>query len=496
MPRAGPKHHPAVVVTLDHPDEIFLPGSIVSGTVAVASGTRHVQICLFGRSKVLIIQSHGEGKDYWRGRTTLFKHVAFLDGPPVSRASDGKDVWRFNVQIPTHTVPAPIVHGRNDPWKVHDKFLDNAEMDVSSHPLPGVFYFVGEARGQKGECYIEYVLEARVHPTRDDDIIGGLDGDGGKKRPKKKGKFGHPPTTVVPLVVRMRSTDTPIDYAALMAETNEGTRIRTLRLLPQYATEKIGLKQSIRSVLQPSKVPTYSFDVRVAAPSTVQLDNPSHIPFRLSVIPRAADGSIFDGSAGTTLPDVKITAFKLSLKMSVLMRARGLRLLNWDVLCIKHQDFVLAPELPVHMVGYVIPREGDDVSLDETNGAAGENNLDLGRLFDLRISRTHSTWEPPNSLTPSATRTDFNPRRPLWPSFKSYNIHVWYQWKYKMTVLCAGETQTVEGKAPVTLIGQSESQEQDITVDRQGVRKKWREMMQGAEGVGEVAAAVGGSLGD
>ncbi|KAF3928527.1 hypothetical protein ABW21_db0204126 [Orbilia brochopaga] len=490
MPRAGPKHNSAVVVTLDHPDTIFLPGSNVSGTITVASGTRHIQVCLFGRSKVLIIQNHGEGKDYWRGRTTLFKQATFLDGSPVSHA-DGKDVWKFDVHIPTHTVPVPIVNGRNDPWKVHDKFLDNAEMDVSTHPLPGVFYFVGEARGQKGECYIEYVLEVSTHSTREDDeLANDIDSDGGKKSPKKKkGKQSPPPKTIIPLVVRVRSTDTPIDYASYIAETNEGTRIRTLRLLPQYATEQLSLKQSIRSVLQPSSVPSYFFDARIAAPSTVQLDNPSPIPFRLSVIPRATDGSIFDGSsAGTTLPDVKITAFSLSLKMTVLTRARRVRLLNWDALCVKYHEFMLVPQLPVHMVGYVIPREGDDVSLDETNGAAGEQNLDLGRLFNVNISRTHSTWQAPNSLARSTTCTDFSPRRPLWPSFKSYNIHVWYQWKYKMTVLCAGETQAVEGKAPVTLIGQSESQEQDITVDRQGVRRKWRETMEGTEGLGEVAA--------
>ncbi|KAJ6256314.1 hypothetical protein Dda_8812 [Drechslerella dactyloides] len=492
MPRAGPKTHPAVAVTLDEPDAIFLPGSTVSGTITVSHGYHKLQVRLFGRSKVLIIQSHGEGKDYYRGRASLFDTTSFLDGPPVSQA-DGTDVWRFAVQIPTHAVSAPMSPGKNDSWKVHEKFLDNIETDVSSHALPGIFYHCGNnhARGQRGECYIEYVLEVSLCEEAVD-----------LSPKKKKGKQVAPPTTVVPLVVRARSTETPIEYAAHIAETHESTRIRTLRLLPQFATENISLKRSIRSVLQPSSVPTYLFDVRVAAPSTVQLDNPSHIPFRLSVVPRTSSGnnsvgSIFDGGNASTLPDVKITAFSLALKMTVMMRARWLKLFSWDkdALCTQSHDYMVAPELPVHMVGYVIPREGESISMDETNGAAGEQNLDLGRLLDLRVSRTHSTYHPP-SLASTPTRTDFKTHRPLWPSFKSYNIYLLYQWKYKMTVLCAGGTQAVEGKSPVTLIAQSESQEQDITVDKQGVRKRWREKTHGAEGIGEIAAIVGESVGE
>lgn len=118
-----------------------------------------------------------------------------------------------------------------------------------------------------------------------------------------------------------------------------------------------------------------------------------------------------------------------------------------------------------------------------------EQYLDLGQLLNLRLSRTHSTRL-------EGERNDFKTKRPLWPSFKTYNIHLYYEWKYKITITCAGETQVIEGKQRVELIGQSEEQEQDINVDKQGVRKKWKELMEGAEGVGEVLGIVGGAVAD
>ncbi|EWC46108.1 hypothetical protein DRE_04682 [Drechslerella stenobrocha 248] len=492
MPRAGPKSDTAVVVELDRPDGVFRPGDTVSGRVTVASpsptngSTNNIHITIFGRSKVLMVRSRGQSRDYYRGRAVLFEHRFYLDGPPVSRA-DGTETWQFSTQLPTHTVPVPKSRWSHDTWKKNDKFLDNVNMDVRTHPLPGVFYYRTEFGGDKSECYVEYVLKASLHTRRVEDD--GTDSDT-KKKPKKN-ESGSP-KTVVPLAVRARSTDQPILYDAHMQDLREDTRIRTLRLLPTFATEtQLGFMHNIRSVLKPSSVPAYFFDTRISYPATVQLDNPNCFPFRLSVIPKASgsgssSGSIFDGGSAASLPDVKLMTFSLSLRVTVLMRARTL--LKWDTSTEKHHDFVIVPALPPHLVGYVIPREGEPI-YDHANGAAGEQSLDVGRLLDLRVSRTHSTWQSATSNEP--TRTDFKAKRPLWASFKSYNIHVWYEWKYKMSIMCVGERETIEGRQRVQLIGQSEEQVQNVAVDNQGVRKGWGELMDGVVGLGQALAGIG-----
>ncbi|KAF3936359.1 hypothetical protein ABW20_dc0108702 [Dactylellina cionopaga] len=244
MPRARFRHAAGIDVELEHSDPIFLPGDTINGNILVnaasslSGDTNRVHIKVFGRCKVLIIQNHPEGKDYWRGRAILFETSFFIDGPPVTQ-SDGREAWGFSVQIPTHTVPGE--YKSNHPWKKASKYLDNAEMDISTHPLPGIFYYLGEGGGQRGESYVEYVLEASLRPPED------IEDDNEKQ--KKKKKSPPIPTTVVPLVVRTRSTDHPIQYSEWMQEVNEEVRIRTLKLLPEYANEQLGFKHNLKSDL-------------------------------------------------------------------------------------------------------------------------------------------------------------------------------------------------------------------------------------------------------
>ncbi|KAK6342513.1 hypothetical protein TWF718_007916 [Orbilia javanica] len=491
MPRAGFKLAPGINVDLERPDGIFLPGDIINANVVVNSitglsgGQNNVHINFYGRSKVLIIRNTGEGKDYYRGRAILFQQKFFLEGPPVSEGN-GLEKWGLSVQIPTHTVPGEYKY--NDTWKKSksSKYLDNVEMDISQHPLPGVFYYCGESGGTKGECYVEYVMEVSLRPTREIQ----------DPNDKKKKKEPDVPTTIVPLVVRTRSSEHPIRYSEYLQGTSEEVRIKTLKLLPQFATENLGFKQNLKSVFQPSKIPNYFFDLKVTCPSTIQLDNPSHFPFRISIIPKHNSSerrssnadSIFKNGDSSKLPDVQITAFSLCLKMWSLMRARAV--LKWDSTTEKHHDFAISPDLPPHMVGYVVPREGGTGILgyrhpDESNDLMGrEEYLDLGQLLNLRLSRTHSTRL-------EGERNEFKVKRPLWSSFKTYNIQCYYEWKYKITLTCAGETHVVEGKQRVELIGQSEEQEQNIALDKQGIKKKWGELMEGAEGAAALLGLVG-----
>ncbi|KAK6331479.1 hypothetical protein TWF730_004561 [Orbilia blumenaviensis] len=487
MPRAGFKHAPGIDVELERSDSIFLPGDVVNAKVIVnstqdlAGGQNNVHVSFYGRSKVLITQTSGEGEDRYRGRAVFFQLDFYLEGPPVPEVG-GRESWGLSVQIPTHTVPGEYKY--SDKWKKASKYLDNTEMDITQHPLPGVFYYSGWCGSTRGECYVEYVLEVSLHPTREV-----------QERTWKKGT--GLPKTIIPLVVRTRSSEHPINYSEHIQEASEEVRIKTLKLLPQFTAEELSFRQQLKSILQPSKIPNYFFDLKVTCPSILQLDNPSHFPFRLSIIPKPqstkkganGSGSIFSTGDTSALPDIKISAFSLSLKMWALMRARGMS--KWDSKTENHHDFAISPDLPPHIVGYVIPREGAAGipgyrHPDESNSLiGGEQHLDLGQLLNLHISRTHSTRL-------EGDRNEFKAKRPLWPSFKTYNIQCYYEWKYKITIMCAGETQLVEGKQRVELIAQSEEQEQNIEVDNQGIRKKWKELMEGAEGVAEIIGVVGG----
>ncbi|RVD85157.1 uncharacterized protein DFL_003488 [Arthrobotrys flagrans] len=489
MPRAGFKLAPGIDVELERPDSIFLPGDIVNGNVVInsitglAGGQNNVHINFYGRSKVLIVRSNGQTKDYYRGRAILFQQKFFLEGPPVSEAS-GRESWGLSVQIPTHTVPGEYKY--NDTWKKASKYLNNTEMDITQHPLPGVFYYCGEFGGTKGECYVEYVMEVSLRSKRE------VQDPSDKKRKKDP----DVPTTIFPLVVRTRSSEHPINYSHYLQGVPEEVRIKTLKLLPQFATEQLGFKQNLKSVFRPSKIPNYFFDLKITCPSTIQLDNPSHFPFRLSIIPKSgssgkgssSSGSILNYGDTSNLPDVKISAFSLCLKMWSMMRARGV--LKRDSVTERNHDFAISPDLPPHMVGYVIPREGGTgVSgyrhPDESNDLmSGEQYLDLGQILNLQVSRTHSTRL-------KGERNDFKTKRPLWPSFKTYNIHCCYEWKYKITIICAGETQVVKGKQKVELIGPSEEQEQNLSLDKQGIKKNYGELMAGAEGAVVILGLVG-----
>ncbi|KAF3917533.1 hypothetical protein AA313_de0200682 [Arthrobotrys entomopaga] len=494
MPRTPASTSPLVTVTLSRKSPIYLPGDTVSGTITVPpshyQSENNVHIKLHARCKVLIIQNHGEGKDYWRGRVVLFNIQQYLTDPPtlVSTSEGTKQSYSFSLSIPTHTVPG--TYKNNDPWKKASKYLDNAEMDISTHPLPGVFSYDGYSRGNRGTCFIEYVLEASLRPDRNPVEEVDRRRAGPSRLGKKKDKTAGVPTTVIPLVVRVKSTDTPIVYEynkgdgeGYINEIKSEVRIRTMRLLPQYATEQqLGLKMNLKSFFQPSKLPSYLFDVKIVAPQTVQLDHPSYFPFRISVIPRVDGasgkiaGNIYNGSNAGALPDVKIMGFQLILGMHPMMRARrGVR--DWNSKSEKYHEYVVNGELPGGMVGYVVPREdmgkeGVYRHPDESNTLGStEQYLDLGYLLNLHLSRTHATRLENETV-------EFKEKRPLWPSFKSYNIHLWYEWKYKITLSCSGEGQVVDGRKRVELIAASEEQQRADDGSEAG---KWKEMMEGTE---------------
>ncbi|KAK6527788.1 hypothetical protein TWF694_004768 [Orbilia ellipsospora] len=513
MPRTPATTSPLVTVTLSRKNPIYLPGDTVSGTVFVPpsnyqSGENNVHIKLHARCKVLIIQNHGEGKDYWRGRVVLFNISQYLtDSPTLVATSNGtRQSYPFSLTIPTHTVPG--YYKNNDPWKKASKYLDNAEMDISTHPLPGVFYYHGYSRGNRGQCFVEYILEASLRPDRNpveevEKRRGGPSRPGGKKRDDT----GGVPTTVVPLVVRVKSTDTPIvyDFSGKSGEGEEGgyvnvlrdeVRVRTMRLLPQYATEQqLGIKMNLKSFFQPSKLPSYLFDLKVVAPQTVQLDHPQPFPFRISVVPKVEgagsknSGNVYDGSNAAGLPDVKVLGFVLVLGMHPMMRARR-GVMNWDSKSEKYHELVVNGELPAGMVGYVVPREEGGKGVyrhpDESNTLGlTEQYLDLGQLLNLNLTRTHSTRL-------EGQKAEYKERRQLWPSFKSYNIHLWYEWKYKITLGVSGETQVVEGKKRVEVIGASEQQQRR----EDGGEGKWKDLMQGVEGHDGGGGSGSGSAGE
>lgn len=201
--------------------------------------------------------------------------------------------------------------------------------------------------GTVGTSFVEYVLEAGVRENRD--------------RPSSPSRKEKKNMTVIPLVVRTRSTERPILYEDYLQSESHEVRVKTLRLLAEHATSPSSLRNGFKSVFRPSKVPNYLFDIKVTCPSTLQLDNPNRLPFKVAVVPKvkSADGkqtsTIFDGSDASHLPDVKITAFELCLRGQNQMRARSI--LKWDTKYERGHDYAVSPDLPPGMVGYVIPRE-------------------------------------------------------------------------------------------------------------------------------------------
>ena len=129
--------------------------------------------------------------------------------------------------------------------------------DVSKYLLPSIMYsFYESYMSMTLEAYVEYMIVA-THVKI---------------------------TATVLLYIRRPSTEQPITTYNLGARIAY-QEVKTQKLLPEFADSPLTMGQKLKKTLRPSKVPRYTFRVRVIFPTILQLEHPEPLPLKVYILP-------------------------------------------------------------------------------------------------------------------------------------------------------------------------------------------------------------------
>lgn len=356
-----------------------------------------------------------------------------------------------------------------------------------------MFYFEAKrwSTAPSWEAFVEYVLQAELTCPGASDA-----------------------RATFPLLVRAQSTPKPVDYSQQSFNIDSFHQTtRSERLLAKNQDKQISLLERSRRLLTPSKVPSYSYAIKVATPPVIQLDHPAPVPFKVHVAPLMQQNKVICPDDDVRrLPPIELIS--VDSKLVSLTRVRG----PGDHIRQEETTYRISTDQPIAMANYNIPvvvrgnlRDKDDV--DKSAGepdaqvpfedspyldpgalqAAAEDAvvpwglieyrsfqphedgryflgspLDLGDSLDLRLSETESS-------TLGGRPTKFEKR--LWPSFATYNIVKAYELVWKIKIACLGETHTTEGRANVDILPPSEDQVTARQKSGADITKDYQEFM-------------------
>ncbi|KAH6646042.1 hypothetical protein BKA67DRAFT_583041 [Truncatella angustata] len=504
MPRHGIKNSNAASIEITDFQSTYLPGSVVLGHVVTKlsfaevskADQTSVNLKLFGRAKTKIVDKSGQVTVIYRGRAGFAEEQECIFRGPVTAGAR----IPFAITVPQAAQPGFEKRGdswdrdRSDNWgimpgsqssqAIRRYYLCNTQDDVTKQTLPGVFYFRDKSQwsGNIYEAFIEYVLEATMTCPGTKDVV-----------------------ATFPLLIRTPSTQKPLaeaDHEFIVRDSFK--TIRSERLIAQNSDKKLTLRDRSKMFFKLSKVPRYSYKVKIIFPQVIQLEHPDPLSLKIYVVP------ILDQVQTTVCPDgdvrrlpaVEFVSLELDLVSLTRLRCEGSlpgRPHGKD-----REETLSVPfrysfepftfKVPVIIRGNLNPQESAgigyrndyrDGDLDAVLGSpyidpgalrpledgtpvpqgpipytsfhaddAGAYFLgspfDLGSHLDIRLSQFASS-------TMGHTRVPFG--KPVWPSFTTYNIVRAYELSWRVKLTCAGESHTVAGRGNVTVLPPSEEQE-------------------------------------
>ncbi|KAK6189412.1 hypothetical protein LQW54_013285 [Pestalotiopsis sp. IQ-011] len=506
MPRYGLRQSDDVSIHIADFQSTYLPGDVIIGHVvakkAFGQGPKvdqtAVKVSLFGCARTKIVS--GPDKTTHLGQAVLVDEEQCIFRGTVSAGSK----FPFVVTIPK--TPQPAVAKTGDSWdKLHEaqrgdrvvgqdmRFLSNTQEDITTHTLPAVFHFEPKraSTAPGWEAFVEYVLKAELTCRGASDA-----------------------RATFPLLVRAQSTPKPVDYSQHSFNIDSFHQTtRSERLLAQNRDKQISLLERSRRLFMPSKVPSYSYNIRVSTPPVIRLDHPAPVPFKVHVAPLLEQNKVIcPGGDVRRLPPIELIS--LELKLVSLTRVRG----PGDHIREEETTYRIPTDQPIAMANYNIPvvvrgnlrdKEDVDKSAGEPDAqilfegspyldpgslhAAAEDcilpeglieyrsfqphengryflgsPLDLGDSLDLRFSKTECS-------TLGGMPVKFAKR--LWRSFATYNIVQAYELVWKINIACVGETHTTEGRANVGILPPSEQQVTARQKSGADITKDYQEFM-------------------
>lgn len=292
MPHTTRNGSPGLQVNVfSPPGWTFAPGDTVIGTVVrqscIVTPEATVTIALIGRVKTKINKSSGNSNVEYRERKQLF-------GPPTTsqvlcrgplhlppkeeRGSDsGLLSWSFSITIPTQS---------------------REELRRANCTLPGSFYSSSFGFYTSSEGFVEYYLEAQLRYNR-------------------RGSYEVLKSTY-PITLRRFPGTSLLSYN--IKKHTVGRTFCSPRLLPGMENADLTLRQKAQKFFGSSKVPELHYKVEMSWPCSMQLDNPSHFPFILNIIPQQAKNCAGIRGVGH---EIRLTSIRMCIKGKTTVTAPG-----------------------------------------------------------------------------------------------------------------------------------------------------------------------------
>ncbi|KAM0323907.1 hypothetical protein ACHAQA_008488 [Verticillium albo-atrum] len=415
MPRTTASTSNILSIRLEDPRHRFSAGDTIIGAVArqfaLVSPHANVKIQLHGRSKSHMTVSNGQSSTTYRGRCNFFDPremtQTIFEGPLHIPAGQNQQEWPFAITIPAIANPKAINNATNNEEMC---FLPLDAETVSSQVLPPTFY----ARdigfwSTSHHSFVEYWLHAEMRYTRD----------------------GHS---------EVKEADLPINVRAASAEAAETYTnlkmcrvlrvVSSHRLVPGMENAELSFHQKSRKFFGSSKVPRFAFGLQIDYPTTIQLDNPRTIPFRIRAVP---DWPRTSKEIVDVPQTIKLRGLELEIHANTAIKCVG----TWHA---KTAD------------------DTDKQSLNLYTALAGLKNpvlipfgekvepCDFGALLNLRLD---AQGRAAHAREPARTTERFH------PSFTTWNIKHTHQLKWRVRMSIADEDASYEATTPLTVLAPS-----------------------------------------
>ncbi|KAF5005493.1 hypothetical protein FDECE_8071 [Fusarium decemcellulare] len=418
MPQTEPLITEKLGIRLDYDGRReYAPGDTITGQVfrqsPAVSPDSWVRISICGRSKSKITKRRrvpNENRTVvegpYRGRFDLVYSPdtaqKIFEGPLHIKEGDDELAWPFAIILPLYS-DSRCVADHND----RESYLT---LYGTQHPLPPTIETSADGYWAEMEGFVEYWLEAELNMT-------------------KHGKIKQVEARL-PFKLTTPNQRSLIQNFEPKASTNN-REIASFHLAPGMEHAKLSFKQKMKQTFSSfsSTVPKLDFEVEVTAPTIIQLDNPSPIPFQIRVLPNWE-------STSEILRDVplKIKLKTVDLNISSVTRVTA----GWT-------GEVRAAKTTYLYVSNAIEKLGDDIYLGFGEGL---EPLDLGKLINLRIGREGRIGSDEGHHGSS-----------LVPNFCTYNIGHLHELKWNLEIEIAGESIYVENEQEIAILASRGGQE-------------------------------------
>ena len=440
MPPAVPQSSPNLAIILDQRSALK-GGETVSGHVVRKSHfvdpDASVVVRLFGRVKTKLRINKGVRNAEFRNRFDIFdsRHTIYRGALHIPPDGSEQGKWPFAVTLPKQ--PDLTSLRRDDPNAKTFVSLDT----VASQPLPASMYIKHWQHGRLVLLYVEYYVEAT------------LGGSGNSNK-------GESSQAICPFTVRPVSSPNPLADFALKKHSGGGHRKKVVsqHLVPGMENAKLSFGQKTKKMFGSSQVPAFAFSLELEVPTTLQIGNPSTVPFQVRATP------LWDETS-EVLRDTPqmIVVQHFALKLQTTTHYTSKRLVS-DKL--DHKTSLTLREYNKRPVPTPTPTPAPT---DSGNAKAREAqadaeppdmdtlilpispespSLNLGWALGIKVGAAAG-----GKVAGSAADEG------IYPTFATCNIKHEHQLVWELRLTIAGETAKFEGQRPVTLMGPSYDQD-------------------------------------